>query len=567
MKITVKSLCKAFAIAALAVLTAVTVFACGGDKQKLSAPTELNVGTDDILRWTAVENATSYTVDIDGETYSAEQNSLDIFEITNQVKTYTIKVRADSNGSYDASPWSSGLEYIIPDTFYRGLTFSMENNRASFNVTNKSFLSGKIIIPAETPNGILEFIGRNTFENCDKITGILLPSTIRSLHNEAFMNCSRMERINLPSSLNSIDRLAFKDCAKLKSVHIPAGITIWDSSWFEGCSGVENISIDPNNEVFKSESGCVITKEDNSVEHAFKYSEIPNGVTKINKYAFLKLNGLTKVVIPDSVETIEDMAFRSCDDLTDISIGANVKNISENAFYKIGVAPILRVSEDNTAYSVVDGCLMEKATGLLILVGNKDKIPSVTKIIGASAAYSVPWTAVNIPSSVNTIQAGAFKSTSINTVTLSKSSCKINAEAFMGVTAYVPFDNWQDGWQKMFQMIGYGGIGAAFHHSSVVYGCETREDGGVPWVYSIKNNIEGVSPYDGGTDRIQDLCDNPRIPHRDGYVFKGWTSVEGGTTAEYAPYTLDNGEVAALSAAQRADIPQDATLYAVWIKE
>ena len=59
---------------------------------------------------------------------------------------------------------------------------------------------------------------------------------------------------------------------------------------------------------------------------------IPNSVTNINNYAFIRCSGLTSVAIPNSVTTIGKMAFSECSCLTSVAIGNSVTTIGERAF-------------------------------------------------------------------------------------------------------------------------------------------------------------------------------------------------------------------------------------------
>jgi len=60
---------------------------------------------------------------------------------------------------------------------------------------------------------------------------------------------------------------------------------------------------------------------------------IPNGITKINKYAFYDVDSLTKIVIPNSVTSIGDDAFSYSNSLTNVTIGSDVTSIGDYAFY------------------------------------------------------------------------------------------------------------------------------------------------------------------------------------------------------------------------------------------
>ncbi|MDR0289924.1 MAG: hypothetical protein LBI06_03225, partial [Treponema sp.] len=82
--------------------------------QQLAVPSNLSIsGTS--LTWNAVENASAYTVDVDGNPYNAPENSF-LLPVLSDYKTYTIKVKALGNGTtYTDSPWSDTTAYVLEE--------------------------------------------------------------------------------------------------------------------------------------------------------------------------------------------------------------------------------------------------------------------------------------------------------------------------------------------------------------------------------------------------------------------------------------------------------------------
>ena len=82
-----KALMIVLAVLALG-LAGLMLSGCERDRE-LAAPTGLEI-TNDVLTWKAVEGADGYTVEINGEEYKTQNNSLDLFEITNKYGTSPI---------------------------------------------------------------------------------------------------------------------------------------------------------------------------------------------------------------------------------------------------------------------------------------------------------------------------------------------------------------------------------------------------------------------------------------------------------------------------------------------
>lgn len=63
-----------------------------------------------------------------------------------------------------------------------------------------------------------------------------------------------------------------------------------------------------------------------------KKAVIPDGVTKIDDYAFSNCDSLTEIIIPDSVTSIGSSAFSGCAALTSITIPESVKEVFNELF-------------------------------------------------------------------------------------------------------------------------------------------------------------------------------------------------------------------------------------------
>ena len=173
-------------------------------------------------------------------------------------------------------------------------------------------------------------IGKNAFEDCQALTSILLPTTLKSVAEYAFKNCTGLKSVHaaattvienfapnafsgcdnlsvlqIPYGVAAIPKDAYKNNTVLTSVIIPSSVTSIENGAFWGCSSLTNI-------------------------------EIPSSVQSIGDYAFCDCTSLTSISLSD-VKNIGNRAFRNCVSLNSIDV-ANAKSIGEYAFYGCGAA-------------------------------------------------------------------------------------------------------------------------------------------------------------------------------------------------------------------------------------
>ena len=64
----------------------------------------------------------------------------------------------------------------------------------------------------------LDYVGKNWFDGCYRLSNITLPSTIKTIQEHAFKNCTALSEIEIPASVKSIEPEAFVGCTALNTV-------------------------------------------------------------------------------------------------------------------------------------------------------------------------------------------------------------------------------------------------------------------------------------------------------------------------------------------------------------
>ena len=353
-----KALMIVLAVLALG-LAGLVLSGCDGDKE-LAAPTGLEI-TNDVLTWKAVEGADGYTVEINGEEYKTQNNSLDLFEITNKYGTYEIRVAADSvTEGVLSSDWSeqTSLTLTIPDWF--GFLPTDDGKGWETAVIDAAKAQGKLIVPSFLEGKAVVGVNANVFKDCAGLTGLILPDTVEYIDVNAFEGCEKLTRVRWSAGLRKINTGAFDRTgletlvlpegvtflganafghAKLKSVSLPSTVAKMtatneksDANPFAFCENLEEIYVAEGNKAYKSDGNCVMRREDNTLVAGCKASKIPSYTEHIGRFAFQGA-ALESVALPEGVTSIEDYAFAHNDRLKEITLPQSLTSIGKTVFF------------------------------------------------------------------------------------------------------------------------------------------------------------------------------------------------------------------------------------------
>lgn len=171
------------------------------------------------------------------------------------------------------------LDYnIYSNGYYLGN--SQNPNMILMSARNKNITSC-------TVSADCRFICDGAFEDCKKLSEVVLPESLTYVNNGLFAGCSSLKSVAIPETVTAIGAEAFKGCSSLAEIEIPESVTTIGSSAFEGCSGITALTI-------------------------------PNGVTSVSNNAFDGCTGLESVVIGKSVAEFSSGIFANCNGLNSI---------------------------------------------------------------------------------------------------------------------------------------------------------------------------------------------------------------------------------------------------------
>ncbi len=382
-------------------------------------------------------------VDLSGifvfEAKAARESDL-TFELNEDGKSYSV---------IDCDQSAEG-EVVIPSTF---------NDLPVDNISDWTFGNCEIITAISIPDSI-KTIGLKVFSYCtslvsinvdsnnlnyssidgilfSKDNGILLqypsgkiettytiPDFVTEIGNEAFFECSNLISIEIPISVTAIGYGAFCGCSNLKSLQIPNSVTKIESGTFYGCSNLERFVI----------SNSVTSIGNQVFELCTNLSSIiiGNNVKSIGWNAFMWCEKLESVFIPDSVESIGDYAFRNCTNLISIVIPDSVINLGGGVFYNCNNLSSVTIGAG--VLDIGDYAFYHCNSLAFITIGDN------VKSIGDYAFYDcTSLSTITIPDSVISIGGYAFRNcTNLTSVYITDvvAWCNINFSDYSSTPLY-----------------------------------------------------------------------------------------------------------------------------------
>ena len=203
-------------------------------------------------------------------------------------------------------------------------------------------------------------IGFDAFNQCDKLTFVDIPSSVKTIGGGAFNFCSSLTSITLKEGLEHIEWNAFEDCRSLENITFPNSLktignyafsyTLWYKNLPNGAVYAGNVFYKykgdiPQNTSFVIKEGTVsispyaFVKENYHEDYSLVSVSIPNSVEVIGEGAFYRCRALTSIVIPDGVTTIETLAFHYCKALKSVTCEAvNPPALSGSVFLSTPIA-------------------------------------------------------------------------------------------------------------------------------------------------------------------------------------------------------------------------------------
>ena len=297
-------------------------------------------------------------------------------------------------------------------------------------------------------NGIpVTYIAKSVFENCEYLTSVTIPSSVKTIYENTFRNCinlktvtlgegidsigknafygTAIESITIPSSVKTIYEKAFFDCKNLKSVTLGEGIDSIGYCAFSG-TAIESITIPGSvktiyNQAFrdcKNLKTVTLCEGIGSIGYsafsgtAIESITIPSSVKTIDNEAFFDCRNLKTIILNEGIENIYDWAFGNTA-VESVTIPASVKDFNGSVFACCYDLKSISIADANESYKSVDNVVYSKDGTVLIFtlpsLTGTFVVPEGVKSIEYYSFYASLISGVKLPSTVEYIGYDAFE--------------------------------------------------------------------------------------------------------------------------------------------------------------
>ena len=398
-----------------------------------------NVMAQELTSGEFIVNGIKYNGDAETQTASVigvgegfAQTEVNIPETVNGFTVTTIGDRSFANNKTITSVTLPNSVKSIEEKVFRGCTNlqSISLGTSLETIGNDAFRLCENLASIEIPNSVYE-IGEHAFHQCVSLRSVVLPTSLKAIRNSLFYQCGNLESVEIPNSVEVIETWAFMYCESLKSITIPSSVVsiIPDGVaegylQFNGCSQLESIVVEEGNLTYDSRNNAnaIIETSTNTLIIGCNNSTVPEGVERVDDYAFYDFKGLENVTLPSTLKEIGIMAFCGSG-LKSIEIPASIESLGEHAFNGC----------ESLRSAVLPTTLTSIPASLFIFCGNLEEvnIPVGVESIGDMAFRRCGFSNIEIPSTVKTIGEQAFQGcVNMGTITIPSSITSISGRAF-----------------------------------------------------------------------------------------------------------------------------------------
>ncbi len=257
-----------------------------------------------------------------------------------------------------------------------GLTFAEAGE--GYEVTGYTGSQALVAIPATYSGKPVTAIVASAFTgNTVMEEVVIVGENMTTINTKAFKGATALKKITLPQSLTSIGwSETFQGCSALEEIDIPFGVRTVPQYCFSGCTSLKKVVL--------------------------------NGVTTVEIQGFNGCTALYELTLNEGLESVGESAFIH-NGISELTIPSTLTSIGQSAFVSSKAMQTIKVAEGNTAYKMVEGCLIEIATMKVIEAeAGVTAIPAEAKVLGRASFFKATLEQIFIPKTLEQIETKVF---------------------------------------------------------------------------------------------------------------------------------------------------------------
>ena len=315
-----------------------------------------------------------------------------------------------------------GTSVYAQKVFLDSVYYSLDSvtMTAQIAVQSNSTAVGDIVIgdtvTYEGANYAVTSMANSAFADCNQLTSIVLPQTLRNLGREAFLQCTNLTSCIIPDS--TITEIPFEAFWKagLIEFRVPEGVTYIEQRSFEQMPNLQRVhlansvkSVSPWAFYILDALQDPIYNDSMFVLMPMNYQgayTIPAGIQVIYKSAFYGCTKITSLTIPEGVKRIEHygLMFSLNAVIKTLHLPASLEYVTPGAIFG-GSLRKISVAEGNTHYTTWNNMLMSI---------NMDTVICCPAAI--NAAYTLPESVVHVAASAFSVSAVDLTMTNVRSI-------------------------------------------------------------------------------------------------------------------------------------------------------
>lgn len=191
-------------------------------------------------------------------------------------------------------------------------------------------------------NNNLQFIGNGAFQET-KVKNLTLKGKVTYIGNRVFADCQKLTSISIPASVKGINPGAFNNCISLRTIKVATGNKSYSSRdgvlYNKDTTRLIQYPLHKTSKSFRTPSSVATIRK-----HSFSGNEYLQNLTvsagRIEDYAFSNMSGLRSVTLQSGVRAVGYSAFSECYDIHKLVLSDSIQSIGGYAFEGVKASSI-----------------------------------------------------------------------------------------------------------------------------------------------------------------------------------------------------------------------------------